>query len=130
MAKAHSLSLFLSLLVVACDSGDPLARRQALHLPPPGFKGVASQGVALFQENCSNCHGSNGLGTEQGPPLIHPAYNPKHHADLAFHMAVRDGVKPHHWQFGEMPALPDITPEETEHIIAYIRQQQRSAGSE
>jgi mono/diheme cytochrome c family protein len=126
--KQICISLLLPLLLAACDNVDPEARRQAMHLPPPGFKGDSTQGEALFQKNCISCHGNNGQGSEQGPPLVHPVYNPKHHSDLSFHLAIRDGVQPHHWKFGEMAPLPNVTPEEVEHIIAYVRQEQRRAG--
>lgn len=127
-AKHTGIVLLLPFLLAACDGVDPEARRQAMHLPPPGFKGDAVQGEALFQKNCVACHGNNGQGSDKGPALVHAVYKPSHHADLAFHLAVRDGVQPHHWQFGEMPPQPAVTPEEVEHIIAYVRQQQRQAG--
>ena len=107
---------------------DPEQRRKALHLPPAGFKGDAKQGRTLFRQYCAACHGQGGLGTQQGPPLVHRTYRPAHHADLTFHMAVRDGVRSHHWNFGAMEPLPDVKPEETEHIVAYIRGAQRRAG--
>lgn len=119
-----SLVIFLT----ACEAPDPAARHAALHLPPEGFVGDAAQGRALFVTNCSSCHGSNGQGTEQGPPLVDNVYRPAHHADFAFHMAVRDGVRQHHWGFGDMPAVPQITAEQTAHVIAYIRQEQSKAG--
>ena len=113
--------------LAACEAPDPEARRAALHLPPPGFKGEAAQGSKLFVTNCSSCHGNSALGTAQGPALINNVYRPAHHADFAVHMAVRDGVRQHHWNFGDMPAIPQITPEETAHVIAYIRQEQSKA---
>lgn len=120
--------LALSVLLPACEDIGPEARRQALHLPPVGFKGDADQGVALFQKYCMSCHGQNGSGTDQAPPLVHQTYRPGNHADLTFHFAVRDGVKSHHWSFGDMRPVPGITPEDTEHVIAYIRQAQRKPG--
>lgn len=116
------------LILTGCEAPDPEARRAALHLPPPGFIGNPVQGSDLYVSNCSSCHGNNGRGTEQGPPLIDKVYRPAHHADFAVHMAVRDGVRQHHWGYGDMPAVPHITPEETAHIIAYIRQEQSKAG--
>jgi hypothetical protein len=43
-------------------------------------------------------------------------------------LAVRDGVKQHHWHFGNMPPQPEVTPEQTGHVIAYVRGLQRQAG--
>ncbi len=120
--------IFLPLILAACDNVDPEQRRLAMHLPPVGFQGNAEQGQVLFRKFCTSCHGFDGKGSEQGPPLIHPVYRAAHHADLAFHMAVRDGVQPHHWKFGKMPPQPEVSPEDTGHIIAYVRRQQRQAG--
>lgn len=90
--------------------------------------GDATQGRALFEQYCAACHGQSGAGTNQGPPLVHAIYRPAHHADLAFRLAVKNGVKAHHWQFGDMKPLPDVTPEMTQHIIAFVRKQQRKAN--
>lgn len=114
--------------LAACDLGDAEARRQRLHLPPPGFQGNATDGKGQYGQYCVSCHGQGGEGSDQGPALVHAVYTPSHHADLAFHLAVRDGVKQHHWRFGDMPPLPDLSPEATEHIVTYIRQLQRQAG--
>jgi len=59
---------------------------------------------------------------------VDPVYRPGHHADLAFHFAVRDGVKQHHWPFGDMPPQPGVTPEQVGHAIACVRALQRQAG--
>ncbi len=64
----------------------------------------------------------------KGPPLIHDIYRPGHHADLSFHWAVKDGTKQHHWHFGDMPPIADVSPEQVGHIIAYVRREQRRAG--
>ncbi len=111
------------LFLVACEAPDPAERRAALHLPPPGFQGDPAQGVQLFSSYCQSCHGATGYGSEQGPPLVDKVYRPAHHADFAFHVAVRDGMRQHHWGFGDMPAVADITPEQTEHVIAFIRRE-------
>ena len=121
-------AILASLFLVACSDRSPEERRAALHLPPPGFKGDAVQGRALFTQHCAVCHGRAGTGTDQGPPLVHAIYKPAHHADLAFQLAMKNGVKAHHWQFGDMKPQPDITPEMTTHIIAYVRQEQRKAN--
>jgi mono/diheme cytochrome c family protein len=85
-------------------------------------------GEAAFQANCVVCHGDRALGTEQGPPLIHIIYEPSHHSDLAFYMAAERGVRAHHWNFGDMPAIPWVTREEVGQIVAYIRFLQRQVG--
>lgn len=77
---------------------------------------------------CADCHGEGGRGTDKCPPLVDPVYRPAHHADLAFHFAVRDGVRQHRWHFGDMPAQPDVTPEQVGHLITHVRGLQRQAG--
>ncbi len=120
--------MFANLLVTACDKPSPEEVRKQTFLPPVGFKKDAVKGDKLFHEKCSECHGNGAMGSDKGPSLIHKIYEPSHHADLSFYRAVKDGVQRHHWQFGDMPPINDITPEDVAHIIAYIRKQQRRAG--
>lgn len=97
--------------------------------------GIASTAPAEFQEgelkfnaNCSRCHGAGGVGTNQGPPFLHKVYEPNHHGDVAFQRAVTNGVKAHHWQFGDMPKLDTVKPEDVDQIVKYIRWLQKQAG--
>ncbi len=85
-------------------------------------------GAAAFDQNCSVCHGSEGIGTDQGPPLIHIIYEPGHHSDASFHRAVALGVRQHHWRFGDMPAVGGVSEGEVSSIIDYIRALQRAVG--
>jgi hypothetical protein len=43
-------------------------------------------------------------------------------------MAVNKGVRQHHWQFGNMPPITGVSPEEGGHIVAYVREEQRKVG--
>ena len=43
-------------------------------------------------------------------------------------MAVRSGVRPHHWDFGPMPPVPGLTDAQVASIVAFVREQQRAAG--
>lgn len=99
-----------------------------MHLPALGFVADARRGQRLFEANCAACHGRNGRGTDTGPPLVHPVYRPSHHADLPFHLAVKNGVRQHHWNFGNMDPVKGVTPENAADIIAYVRKEQRAAG--
>ena len=74
------------------------------------------------------CHGKAAQGSDQGPPLVNDIYKPNHHADQAFRWAVKDGVTQHHWHFGNMPPIPNATPDDVAHIIVYIRQKQEISG--
>ena len=69
-----------------------------------------------------------GTGTDQGPPLVHAYYRPGHHADAAFTLAIRNGVQPHHWNFGAMPPQPGLSDQDIADVTAYVRQIQDAAG--
>ena len=89
-----------------------------------------AQGKALFEQNCSVCHGPAGDGTTQGPPLMHIIYEPNHHADASFILAARNGVRAHHWRFGDMAPVPNVTDSMVLEIVGYIRWLQRQVGIE
>ncbi len=115
--------------MAAAPAAAPAAAQPAdFRLPPPGFRGDPIRGRQLFTANCAKCHGTEALGTDQGPPLIHRIYEPSHHADLAFYIAVARGVQAHHWNFGNMAPVPGLTGEDTAHIIAWVRAKQQAAG--
>lgn len=134
MADFHTINSFLIMVVAlplglaACGKGDPEEIRQNLHLPKPGYVADASRGEALYSDNCISCHGARGRGTRQGPPLVHVTYEPNHHPDMAFHLAVKNGVRQHHWNFGDMSPVKSVSPENVADIVKYIRQQQGQAG--
>jgi mono/diheme cytochrome c family protein len=85
-------------------------------------------GEAKFKANCARCHGERGIGTKQGPPLVHKIYEPNHHGDLAFQRAATNGVRAHHWSFGDMPRIETVTPDDVAQITQYVRWLQRQAG--
>lgn len=85
-------------------------------------------GRIQFDANCATCHGPNASGSDQGPPLVHRIYEPSHHGDMAFLLAARQGVRAHHWRFGNMPAIDSVTEDEVVQITAYIRALQRANG--
>src|SRR5215510_86256 len=118
LACALALAAF-----VACDSSQPKPAVGGGALPPE-----LQAGEAKFNANCSACHGPQGKGTNQGPPLVHKIYEPNHHGDAAFQMAAARGVRAHHWNFGDMPQIAGVTPEDVKEITGYIRWLQRQAG--
>jgi mono/diheme cytochrome c family protein len=91
---------------------------------PPEF----ATGDALFHAHCAGCHGPSAVGTAQGPSLLSRVYVPSHHSDASFYLAVKQGVRAHHWLFGNMPALPHVTDAEVTQITAYVRWLQQQAG--
>ena len=95
---------------------------------PKQFSEVAKEGSIIFERNCMSCHGKYGRGTQKGPPLIHIYYEPNHHSDRSFFLAVKNGVRSHHWRFGNMPPIKGVSREDVEKIIPYIREIQRENG--
>jgi mono/diheme cytochrome c family protein len=85
-------------------------------------------GEQKFVSNCSACHGVGAVGTSQGPPLVHKIYEPNHHGDAAFQGAAAKGVRAHHWQFGDMPKIETVKPDDVDQIVKYVRWLQKQAG--
>ncbi len=85
-------------------------------------------GQALFTTHCAVCHGSSAGGTAQGPSFLSSIYAPSHHSDMSFSLAVKQGVRAHHWAFGDMPPMPQVTDEEVVQITTYVRWLQRQTG--
>ena len=108
---------------------DDDSARELISIIVPDLKHEDQKGKALFDANCSMCHGNNGVGnSDAGPPLIHKIYEPGHHADFAFFRAVELGVRAHHWQFGDMPPVANLKQEDVASIINYVRVVQRANG--
>lgn len=95
---------------------------------PQQLSAAAALGKKAFDANCAQCHGANAAGTGKGPPLVHDYYNPGHHADGAFYNAVMNGVRQHHWRFGNMPPQPHVGQDKIRTIIAYVRELQEANG--
>ncbi len=93
-----------------------------------GLMPNSAKGKRLYEQNCAVCHGLDLKGSETGPPMLHRIYEPSHHGDASFQMAVKFGTRAHHWKFGDMKPVQGVTPDEVAHITAYIRQRQRQAG--
>jgi mono/diheme cytochrome c family protein len=87
-----------------------------------------ASGKTLFKKYCIACHGAQGAGSANGPPLIHKVYEPSHHGDQSFYNAALNGARQHHWQFGDMPPVPGIKLAEVVAITKYIRAIQRANG--
>jgi mono/diheme cytochrome c family protein len=149
MLKTHrfltATAAFLLCVVGAACSSEPepqpatLGASQAVQAPVDEIQVVLRElaatsppevagGKALFEQNCSSCHGPAADGTTQGPPLVNIIYEPNHHGDASFVLAARNGVRAHHWRFGDMAPLPDVTEEMVLEIVGYIRWMQRQVG--
>ncbi|MCY0092591.1 c-type cytochrome [Hoeflea ulvae] len=128
--------------LIAVVAGSAVFVGRVLLAPPPPATGAAmasvvvpelsagaQAGESLFNRSCAACHGADAAG--QGgvaPPLVHKIYEPSHHGDAAFHLAAGNGVRAHHWGFGNMPPVEGITDPELEKIVLYVRELQRANG--
>lgn len=90
----------------------------------------SARGAELYQANCASCHGSDLRGTELGPSHLSIVYEPSHHPDDSFRSAIANGAGQHHWNFGNMPAVPGLSDADVDEIIAFIRSEQESEGFE
>ncbi|MEC7765092.1 MAG: cytochrome c [Pseudomonadota bacterium] len=111
-------------------AADPAEGDPIVAVTVPGtLTSDAQMGETAFNAVCADCHGENAQGKMGfGPPLVHKIYEPSHHADMAFQMAVQNGVRAHHWQFGNMPPQEGLTGADVQAITAYVRELQRSNG--
>lgn len=124
----HALRALLASLLVAAACGgtgpgtDPVIE--------PQDRALVGLGNDLYQANCASCHGTDLRGTDLGPSHLSVVYEPNHHSDQAFLLAVQRGSPPHHWSFGPMPPVPGLTPVDISAIVAFVRERQRLEGFE
>ncbi len=113
---------------VAQSSSEPTSDIVAV-IVPETLSSNAQIGKTVFESACASCHGVNAVGQlEVAPPLVHVIYEPSHHGDEAFQRAVANGVRGHHWPFGNMPPVDGLTRGDVQMIVAYIRELQRANG--
>ena len=105
--------------------GDPIVEV----LLPSELSTNAQMGKNAFDVKCAECHGENAAGQNGvAPPLVHKIYEPNHHSDMAFVLAAKNGVRSHHWKFGNMPPVKGLTDGEVKLIAQYIRELQKENG--
>jgi len=129
MRRSGLLILIAAIAIITSVSADSVAGEGGT----PNKKAVPHElraGEDLYKANCLRCHGARGAGTDQGPPLVHKVYEPGHHSDMTFYLAVLRGVRAHHWRFGDMPKIEGLKEKEVGSIILYVRWLQRLAGIE
>lgn len=115
------------LAAVVIFTGCTTASETTVAVPHPD---LVVSGEQLYAANCAECHGADLRGTDKGPSHLSEVYEPSHHANAAFLLAVQAGVRAHHWSFGDMPAIEGLSPNDVEAIIAFVREQQRIQGYE
>ena len=113
-----------SVQTTAGKTGAPLAQVKV-----PALSGIAAEGKIAFEANCATCHGVNAAGQDGvAPPLVHKIYEPNHHGDASFLLAAKNGVRAHHWRFGNMPPVKSVNEQEVDKIVAYVRALQKANG--
>ena len=94
----------------------------------PDLSEPAHRGATVFGAKCAQCHGPNAQGTSEGPPLVHIIYEPGHHSDVSFLLAVRQGTRQHHWNFGAMDPVEGVSDQQVQDIVCYVRELQYANG--
>lgn len=111
------------------QKAEPGTGKPIVNVTVPELDGMALAGKSAFDTNCASCHGANAAGQDGvAPPLVHIIYEPNHHGDQAFYLAARQGVRSHHWPFGDMPPVEGVTDRDIAKIVAYVRSLQRANG--
>jgi len=107
------------------EQGAPIAEVRV----PAELSAEAKIGKLGFEAKCAACHGENAAGQNGvAPPLVHKIYEPSHHSDAAFVVAAMNGVRSHHWKFGNMPPVEGLTRADVQYIARYVRELQRENG--
>ena len=129
------VATLFSLAIIGCGQRDAPYRQvsdsdaaRQVAVTRPTLSDRAQAGEDIFIASCSLCHGANAAGTRQGPTLIDAIYKPGHHSDFSIRAAIRQGVRQHHWSFGDMPPVPGVPPDDVEKIICYVREMQQANG--
>jgi len=120
--------LIIGVGMIVFRASSPSVNSVVVDVKTPELSPQALAGKKAFDAYCAQCHGKNGGGSDQGPPLVHNTYNPGHHADQAFFLAAKRGVKRHHWNFEDMPPQPQVKDKEVASIVLYIRELQAANG--
>jgi len=134
MADYRKISLVAGSILLAAAlvlGGQFLIRERSkkqISVIVPELSAEAKNGKIAFETLCVQCHGTNASGTDRGPSLIDRIYQPAHHGDFSFVRAVTLGVAQHHWLFGSMPAQPQVSRQDIDRIIIFIREIQKANG--
>jgi mono/diheme cytochrome c family protein len=128
MLRPHFLGtgLLISLLFLGAAAYAQTLKPEDVRTPE--MTPALAIGKMAYDAYCGKCHGTNGVGSKEGPPFLHKVYHPGHHGDGAFYRASREGAKAHHWQFGDMKPVEKVTDAQLEKIVTYVRALQKANG--
>mgnify|MGYP003706315529 CR=1 FL=1 len=125
----NNTSLFTITLIFLLIAGSPaVAQMDPSSVRLPAMTPALNLGKLSYDAKCASCHGVNTAGTDKGPTFLHRVYHPGHHGDGAFYMAPKKGTRAHHWKFGDMPPVDEISDAQIKNIISYVRALQNANG--
>jgi mono/diheme cytochrome c family protein len=128
--RTVALVIVAAFLIAACNNtSSPTTEAGDTGIAPQDPE-LVEVGAELYQANCADCHGTDLRGTDQGPSHLSIVYEPNHHGDGAFLLAIQRGTPAHHWPYGNMEPVEGLTNNDITAIIAYVREQQRLHGFE
>ncbi|AEI96513.1 c-type cytochrome [Roseobacter litoralis] len=116
---------------VSSTSDEPVSTGAAIVAVavPETLSANAEIGKLAYDAKCAVCHGADAAGQDgAAPPLVHKIYEPSHHGEAAFLLAAKNGVRAHHWRFGNMPTVEGVTDGDVKMIVTYVRELQRANG--
>ena len=123
VSRQHRAVVLAVFLLAACGSAPDVVIE-------PQDSDLVARGAQLYAASCAECHGEDLGGTDKGPSHLSIVYEPNHHSDGAFGLAVLRGSSAHHWDFGPMPPVVGLSDEEVDAIVAFVRERQRVEGFE
>ena len=121
-AALASAAITGALVLFAASCGDDT--------PAADTASSGAPGAELYAANCASCHGDDLRGTDRGPSQLSIVYEPSHHPDDSYRSAIENGVRQHHWGFGNMPPISGLQGADVDEIIAFIRAEQQRQGFE
>ena len=128
--RTVALALVAVLVITACGAKSGSTTVAGNTGIAPQDPDLVEAGKTVYQASCAECHGTDLRGTDKGPSHLSIVYEPNHHGDGAFVLAVQRGTPAHHWPFGDMEPVDGLTEDDVAAIIAYVREQQRIHGFE
>jgi mono/diheme cytochrome c family protein len=97
---------------------------------PSNMSSTAQLGENVYNYRCRSCHGPLGLGAVGGPPLATGEFAESIYPDTQMAQAILSGAPQKNYDYGRMPAQPDISDQDLRATIAFLREIQTLHGYE